>query len=118
MDRDEFELVVDEALEDLPQWVLGSVENLAVVVEDWPTPEQDAAYGDGTLLGLYEGVNLHDRAGHYSGAMPDRITIFMGPHLALRLPRSRLRRQIRKTVLHEMAHHLGIDDERLHELGY
>ncbi|HLA66770.1 MAG TPA: metallopeptidase family protein [Acidimicrobiia bacterium] len=118
MTREEFEKIVDEALEDLPEWVLGSVDNVAVVVEDWPTAEQDDQFGDGTLLGLYQGVNLHDRAGNYSGAMPDRITIFMGPHLALRLPPSRLRRQIRKTVLHEVAHHLGIDDDRLHEIGY
>ena len=118
MTREEFERLVDEALEDLPPWVVEAVDNLTVVVEDWPTPQQDARYGEGTLLGLYEGVNLHDRAGHYSGVAPDRITIFMGPHLSLRLPPSRLRRQIRKTVLHEMAHHLGIDDERLHEIGY
>lgn len=118
MTREEFEKVVDESLANLPEWVVGAVDNLAIVVEEWPTPDQDSQYGEGTLLGLYEGVNLHDRAGHYSGAMPDRITIFMGPHLALRLPRSRLRRQIRRTVLHELAHHLGIDDERLDDLGY
>jgi predicted Zn-dependent protease with MMP-like domain len=114
--RAEFERIVDEALEDLPDWVVSAMDNIAVVVEDWPAPEQDPT---GThLLGLYHGVNLHDRAGYYSGAMPDQITIFMGPHLALRLPPSRLRRQIRRTVLHEIGHHLGIDDERLHELGY
>jgi predicted Zn-dependent protease with MMP-like domain len=117
MTREEFELIVDEALEDLPEWVVAAVDNLAVVVEDWPTAEQERDLGPG-LLGLYHGVNLHDRAGNYSGAMPDRITIFMGPHLAMRLPPSRLRRQIRRTVLHEVAHHLGIDDERLHEIGY
>ena len=118
MRRDEFEQLVDAALEELPEWVVEAVDNLQVVVEDWPSPEQEE-FGDGdTLLGLYHGVNLHDRAGYYSGAMPDRITIFMGPHLALRLPPSRLKNQIRKTVLHEVAHHLGIDDERLHELGY
>ena len=119
MTREEFERIVDEALEDLPEWVVEVVDNVTVVVEDWPTEEQAGEYGgEGTLLGLYEGVNLHDRAGHYSGAMPDRITVFMYPHLAMRLPPSRLRRQIRKTVLHEVAHHLGIDDERLHEIGY
>ena len=118
MTREEFERIVDEALEDLPACVVDSVDNLTVVVEDWPTPEQAEHHGSGTLLGLYEGVNLHDRAGHYSGFMPDRITIFMYPHLAMRLPPNRLRRQIRKTVLHEVAHHLGIDDERLREIGY
>ncbi len=116
MRRAEFETLVDEALEDLPDWVSGAVDNLHVVVEEWPSAEQDP---DGTgLLGLYEGVNLHDRSSGYSGFLPDRITVFMGPHLELRLPPARLRRQIRKTVLHEVAHHLGIDDERLRELGY
>ena len=114
--RAEFERIVDEALADLPSWVTEVVDNLQVVVEEWPTSAQDPT-GTG-LLGLYEGVNLHDRAGGYSGFLPDRITVFMGPHLALRLPPRRLGAQIRKTVLHEVAHHLGIDDERLGELGY
>ena len=112
----EFERLVDEALADLPSWVTEVVDNLQVVVEDWPTSEQDPT-GSG-LLGLYEGVNLHDRASGYSGCLPDRITVFMGPHLELRLPPRRLQAQIRKTVLHEVAHHLGIDDERLQDLGY
>lgn len=116
MRRPEFERIVDEALADLPDWVLAALDNIRVVVDDWPTAAQDPT-GNG-LLGLYEGVNLHDRASGYSGFLPDRITVFMGPHLALRLPPSRLRNQIRRTVLHEVAHHLGIDDDRLHELGY
>ena len=112
VDRGQFEQVVDEALEDLPEWVLDSVDNLQVVVKDWPSP------GQGHLLGLYEGVSLHDRAGYYSGSMPDRITVFMGPHLGLRLSPGDLKAEIRKTVLHELAHHLGMDDDRLDELGY
>ncbi len=116
MRRAEFEILVDEALEDLPDWVAGVVDNLHVVVEEWPTPEQDP--GGTGLLGLYEGVSLHDRSSGYSGFLPDRISVFMGPHLELRLPPARLRRQIRKTVLHEVVHHLGIDDDRLRELGY
>jgi predicted Zn-dependent protease with MMP-like domain len=115
---DEFERIVGEALEELPEWVEEIVDNLRIVVEEWPTPEQEAIGDGGMLLGLYEGVSLHDRAGHYSGVMPDRITIFMGPHLAMRLTSARLRKQIRRTVLHEVAHHLGIDDDRLHELGW
>lgn len=116
MKRAEFERLVDEALADVPTWVAEALDNLHVIVEDWPSADQDP---EGTvLLGLYEGVNLHDRASGYSGFLPDRITIFMGPHLELRLPPSRLRRQIRTTVLHELAHHLGIDDRRLEELGY
>lgn len=116
MRRQEFERIVDEALEELPGWVTDALDNIHVIVEEWPSPAQDPT-GE-RLLGLYEGVNLHDRASGYSGFLPDRITLFMGPHLALRLPPSRLRAQIRKTVLHEVAHHLGIDDARLHEMGY
>lgn len=116
MKRGEFEQLVDEALEDLPPWVGEALDNLHIVVEEWPSPAQDPQRTG--LLGLYEGVNLHDRARGYSGFLPDRITLFMGPHLELRLPPRRLRAQIRKTVLHEVAHHLGIDDARLDELGY
>lgn len=116
MRKAEFEQVVDEALETLPRWVLDAVENLHVVVEDWPSPEQDP---EGTgLLGVYEGMSLLDRGIDYSGLMPDRIVVFMGPHLELGLSRRELRDEIRRTVLHEMAHHLGIDDERLHQLGW
>jgi predicted Zn-dependent protease with MMP-like domain len=116
MRRDEFELIVDEALESLPDWVVDRVENLHVVVEEWPSRDQDP---DGSgLLGIYEGISLLDRGVDYSGFLPDRIVVFMGPHLRLRLDRPALITEIRTTVLHEIAHHLGIDDERLHELGW
>ena len=116
MDRRHFEKIVDEALEELPRWVVDAVDNLHVVVEDEPTPEQDP---DGTgLLGIYEGVSLAERGVDYSGFMPDRIVVFMRPHLDLGLSRRELRDEIRTTVLHEVAHHLGIDDDRLHELGW
>ena len=116
MRKAQFEQVVDEALEGLPDWVVDAVENLHVVVEDWPTAEQDPH--DTGILGIYEGVSLLDRGVDYSGFLPDRIVVFMGPHLELGLSRADLRREIRKTVLHEVAHHLGIDDERLAELGW
>ena len=90
--------------------------NLHVIVEDWPTAEQDPS-GTG-LLGIYEGVSLLERGVDYYGATPDTITVFRAPHLELGLDREELRSEIRKTVLHEVAHHLGIDDARLHELGY
>jgi len=116
MQRDEFERIVDEALEALPAWVLDAVDNLHVVVEDHPTREQDP-YGEG-ILGIYEGVSLLERGVGYSGFLPDRIVVFMRPHLALGLSHEDLRSEIRTTVLHEMAHHLGIDDDRLAELGW
>jgi predicted Zn-dependent protease with MMP-like domain len=98
-------------LEELPQWVLDEIDNLVVVVEEWPSKEQ------GDILGIYEGVSLAER-GDYFGVLPDRIVIFRGPHLDLGLDGKELRAEIRKTVLHEIGHHLGIDDERLTELGW
>ena len=116
MRRAQFERIVDQALEDLPGWVVERVDNLHVVVEEWPTREQDPT--DEGILGIYEGVSLLERGDWYSGTMPDRIVIFMGPHLELDLSPAELRREIRRTVLHEVAHHLGIDDARLEQLGY
>ncbi len=116
MQRVEFERIVDDVLTSLPDWVVERVNNLRVVVEDWPTRDQDP---DGSgLLGIYEGVSLLKRSVDYSGFLPDRIVVFMGPHLALQLPEDHLRAEIRTTVLHEIAHHLGIDDRRLHKLGW
>jgi predicted Zn-dependent protease with MMP-like domain len=107
----EFESVVDEVLESLPEWVLDQIDNLVVVVEDSPTPEQ------GDVLGIYEGVALNERD-DYSGVLPDRILIFRKPHLDLGLEGKELEEEIRRTVLHEIAHHLGIGDDRLDELGW
>lgn len=111
MRRHEFEREVDRVIEDLPQWVIDEVDNLIVVVEDEPTEEQ------GDLLGVYEGVSLAER-GDYWGALPDRIVVFYKPHLEMGLSDNELRAEIRKTVLHELGHHLGIDDDRLTELGW
>ncbi len=116
MNRHEFEQIVDDVLETLPQWVLDRVDNLQVIVEEWPTRHQDP-HREG-LLGLYEGVSLLDRGIDYFAAMPDTIYIFRQPHLSLGLPRKELREEIRRTVLHELGHHLGIDDDRLHEIGW
>ncbi|HJR91613.1 MAG TPA: metallopeptidase family protein [Acidimicrobiia bacterium] len=116
MSRAHFEAIVDRVLDDLPAWVHERVDNLIVVVEDWPTPEQDPA-GQG-ILGIYEGVSLLERSGDYWGAMPDQITIFRLPHLEMELERIELEAEIRRTVLHELAHHLGIDDGRLEELDW
>lgn len=111
MKRHQFEREVDRVIEGLPEWVLEEVDNLIVVVEDEPGEEE------GDLLGIYEGVSLAERE-DYWGALPDRIVIFYRPHLELGLSEDELREEIRKTVLHELAHHLGIDDERLTELGW
>lgn len=111
MRRHEFEAEVDKVIEDLPEWVVEKVDNLVIVVEEWPSEEQ------GDVLGIYEGVSLAERE-DYWGALPDRIVIFRGPHMAQHLSDAELRVEIRKTVLHELGHHLGIDDDRLTELGW
>jgi predicted Zn-dependent protease with MMP-like domain len=111
-----FERIVDLVLDELPEWVVEQIDNLHVVVQDRPTPEQ-AVHGE-RLLGLYEGVMLKDRGMGYFATPPDRISIFREEHLrAVRSPQQ-LSAQIRKTVLHEMGHHLGIGDDRLHEIGW
>lgn len=111
-----FERIVDSVLDELPEWVVEQIDNLHVVVQDKPTPKQ-AEHGK-RLLGLYEGVMLKDRGMHYFAAAPDRISIFREEHLRMARSPRHLALQIRKTVLHEMGHHLGIDDERLHEIGW
>jgi predicted Zn-dependent protease with MMP-like domain len=116
MNRREFERVVDHVLDSLPDWVQERIDNLIVTVEEQPTLEQDPE--DAGILGIYEGVSLAERSADYFGAMPDQITIFRQSHLGLGLSRSELIEEIRRTVLHEIAHHLGIDDRRLDVLGW
>lgn len=108
----EFEAVVEATLDALPDWVVEQIDNLHLVVEEEPP----AHLGD--VLGVYEGISLLDRAADYWGALPDRIVIFRQPHLRMGLSETELRREIRKTVLHEIGHHIGIDDDRLTELGW
>ena len=116
MNRKRFERIVDEVLDGLPEWVHDRIDNLRVVIEERPTRDQDPS-GDG-LLGLYDGVPLLDRGMDYYAAMPDTIYVFRQPHLDLGLSDDELREEIRRTVLHELGHHLGIDDRRLHEIGW
>ena len=115
MNRKRFEREVDRVIETLPDWVIDRVDNLVIVVQERPSRKQDPG---GELLGIYEGVSLPDRSGDYWGVGPDQITIFRQPHLDLGLEDDELADEIRRTVLHEIAHYLGIDDNRLHELGW
>ena len=116
MDRAAFEQEVAAVLASLPPWVKDEMDNVVFVVQRRPSRAQDP--DGGGLLGLYEGVSLADRGVDYFAVTPDQITIFYESHLALGLPDEELRGEIRTTVLHELGHHLGIDDERLHELGW
>ena len=105
-----FDQLVSDALDELPDDIRRVMSNVAVTVEDEPPPGQP-------LLGLYQGVPLGSRGPYYAGALPDKITIYRGPIECMtgRNPEL-LRRQVRRTVLHEIAHHFGISDERLVEL--
>jgi predicted Zn-dependent protease with MMP-like domain len=116
--RERFEELVADALDSIPPDLAVHMENVVVVVEDWPTPEQLGGRR-GTLLGLYEGVQLTHRSPlNYAGVMPDRVTIFQGPLCERARDESELAQQIRVTVVHEVGHHFGIDDARLRELGW
>lgn len=116
MDIVTFEQEVKSVLDGLPEWVTQEMENVIVVVERVPTRDQDPT-GDG-LFGIYEGVPLSERGFDYFGVTPDRIVIFFDSHLELGLTTEALRSEIRTTVLHELGHHFGFTDERLHELGW
>jgi predicted Zn-dependent protease with MMP-like domain len=114
---EEFEELVADALDDIPDDLAEQMDNVVVMVQDEPTREQlDGRPG---LLGLYEGIDLTNRSPiNYAGVMPDRITVFRLPHLRRARTRDQLAAQVRVTVLHEVAHHFGISDDRLDELGW
>lgn len=107
-----FEALVAEALDDLPPYVQERMDNVAVLVQAWPTNGED-------LLGLYEGINRAQRGSGYHLAVPDRITLFWRPILEEvgTSDPGAIRAEIRKTVIHEVAHHFGIDDDELERLG-
>lgn len=109
-----FARLVARALDELPAEFRDRMRNIEIVVEDEPTPEQ--LRGDGELLGLYEGVPLTDR-GAMEPYLPDRISIFRGPIERISASPRRQAEIVRDTVVHEVAHHFGISDKRLGELG-
>jgi predicted Zn-dependent protease with MMP-like domain len=117
MDADRFEELVALALETLPDEIAARIDNVDIEVREWPTREQARAAGArGLLLGLYQGVPLTRRHSSYGMVLPDRITIFQGPIEAISRSEAELVDQVRDTVVHEVAHHFGISDERLREI--
>ncbi len=108
---EEFEELVAEALDEIPDELARLVDNVLFVVED-DSEER------GELLGLYEGIPLTERGTSYAGVMPDRITIYRLPILAICDSVEDVLDEVHVTVVHEIAHHFGIDDDRLHDLGY
>ncbi len=112
MSRERFEELVGEALDEVPVELLNLMNNVVILVEDQP-PD-----GGDDLLGLYEGRALTERGWDYAGVLPDRITIYRIPTLTICESETDVIDEVAVTVVHEIAHHFGIDDHRLHELGW
>ena len=113
MEPERFDELVEAALDQIPDEIASVVRNVVVLVEEEP-PEDEPD----DLLGLYDGVALTERDSSVVQHLPDRIFLFRGPLLDMCEDEEELVEEIRITVVHEIAHHFGIDDDRLHELGY
>lgn len=118
--REIFEEWVAEALEELPGELSSRISNVDIVVQDLPGPEaHNARVEPGSiLLGLYTGIPLTRRGWDYGGVLPDRITIYQDNIERFAGSPENVPALVRRTVIHEVAHHFGISDERLHELGW
>lgn len=118
----DFEETVRDALDEVPQELLALLDNVAFFIEDEPGQEHaDPSLSpreNADLLGIYLGTPLTERDGGWSGALPDRIVLFRGPLTRMCTDLDELREEIVITIVHEAGHHVGIDEERLHELGW
>ena len=112
MSRDRFEELVSDALDTVPPELTRLIDNCVVLVEDDPPAD------DPDLLGIYDGIPITERDSSYVMAVPDRITIFRNPTLDMCESEDEVVEEVGITVVHEIAHHFGIDDDRLHDLGY
>ncbi len=112
MSDEDFEAAVEDALDAVPEELLDLVDNVVILIED--EPEGD----DPDLLGLYDGIALTERGDSGFGELPDRIFIYKNPTLRMCEDADHVREEVAVTVVHEIAHHFGIDDERLHALGW
>ena len=118
--RARFRRLVDAAMDSIPDELFERIENLEIIVRSAPTPEEmgDAGIGPGgLLLGLYQGHPLTTRTSYYGNTVPDRIFIYQDAIEQICRTEDEVVEQVRKTVLHEVAHHFGIDDDRLRERG-
>ena len=112
IDEAEFEELVSRALDGVPPELTGLMDNVVVLIEAEPPADEP------DILGLYDGVPLTERDSNYTFFAPDRIFIYRGPLTRMCETEDEVVEEVRITVVHEIAHHFGIDDERLHELGY
>jgi predicted Zn-dependent protease with MMP-like domain len=119
MRREEFRSLVDEALETIPAHFRDAMENIAIVIEDEPTPEQLEGAGidpEDTLLGLYEGTPLTERQWSHGNALPDKITLFQGPIEDASEDEDDLVIAIGETLIHEIGHYFGLSEEEIEEI--
>lgn len=107
----QFEVLVADALDEVPEQLMAMLDNVVVLIEDRDAQEP-------SLLGVYDGIALSERLSDYSFALPDRIVIFREALMELCQDEQELREEVTITVVHEIAHHFGIDDEALHNLGW
>jgi predicted Zn-dependent protease with MMP-like domain len=112
LSAERFEELVSAALDEVPPELAALIDNCVILVEDFSPPDEPG------LLGLYDGIPLTERGTDYAGVLPDRIFIYRMPTLAICDTVEDVIEEVHITVVHEIAHHFGIDDERLHELGY
>ncbi|GMQ78461.1 MAG: metallopeptidase family protein [Anaerolineae bacterium] len=120
MTKQEFEKLVAEALDNLPQYFQEKMNNVEVLILPWPSPNELERAGvkpSHTLLGLYSGIPLTSRSHNYALVPPDTITLYQRPIEYTAKAPERIPELVRRTVIHEIAHHFGISDERLRELG-
>lgn len=122
---EEFEGAIQDALDAMPEEFLDELENVVIMAQDEPEDWQlETGEGivteDGDLLGLYDGVNIYDRGDSYGafGDYPDAITIFKGPHERLGGTKAQVLEEVRKTVVHEIGHYFGMNEEQLDAMGY
>lgn len=116
MNLSQFETVIRETMNGLPDWVQNALDNIEVLVMEEADEDLDPE-GEG-LLGLYLGLPLPERGVEYAGELPDVIYIFRRPHLELGLAPDELREEVARTLIHEVAHYFGIDDDHLDEIGW
>lgn len=121
--EEDFESAVRDALDEVPSELLGMLDNVAFFIEDEPGPEYAqpdfSSEENAQLLGIYVGTPLTERDGGWAaGALPDRIVLFRGPLSRMCADLDELREEIAITIVHEAGHHVGIDEQRLHDLGW
>ena len=120
MERERFRELVAEAVESLPNALMDQIDNVEIIIERRPSVEDLITGGvppGHTLLGLYHGIPLTERGEFYNLVLPDKISIYQETIEAMCRSDDEVRAEVRNTVLHEIAHYFGIDDDRLHELG-